>query len=178
MANGCLFTGGADGTGSGKDFDPSWPIEDVDELPEPPKPPEPVDPCFNDPDSELPECACYGEKASLPECQPCYLNPELPECQPCFIDPDLPECQPCAIDPDLPECQPCFIDPTLPECKPTCEDYPELAHCVCTDTDSCKCKEKDEPLTGCDPECCGGLMCLSQTQLLALALVTAALTII
>ena len=119
FANGCLFTGGAAGTGAGQDFNETWPIEDIDDIPQPPKPPGPVDPCFNDPESTLPECACYGEKASLPECQFCYLNPDSPECDPCVIAPELPECQPCAIDPDLPECNPsieCYIDPTQPEC--------------------------------------------------------------
>lgn len=33
FANGCLFTGGAAGTGEGQDFNETWPIEDIDDLP-------------------------------------------------------------------------------------------------------------------------------------------------
>ena len=68
FANGCLFIGGTEGTDKGTDFDPSWPIDELPDEPEPTPVPGPVDPCYNDPDSELPECQCYGEKASLPEC--------------------------------------------------------------------------------------------------------------
>lgn len=47
MASGCLFSGGADGTGEGTDYDPDWPIESPDDLPPLPPDPDPVDPCHD-----------------------------------------------------------------------------------------------------------------------------------
>jgi len=66
MASGCLFAGGAEGTGEGKDYDPSWPIESPDELPEPPKPPPVVDPCHDHNATgsahiHNPDCPCVGD---------------------------------------------------------------------------------------------------------------------
>ena len=42
-ASGCLFSGGAEGTGRGTDYDKTWPIETPEDLPDP----DPVDPCHD-----------------------------------------------------------------------------------------------------------------------------------
>lgn len=100
FATGCLGAGGAEGTGKGKDYDPSWPIESPDELPEPEKEPDVIDPCHD----HDPRGAQHSHANC--DCEPTQRNNWCGEGPPKPDEPDKPKPKCCDCEKENNTCDP------------------------------------------------------------------------